>query len=129
MATSTFNRENLIERILEKHRRIDEGQGIVPEDRDKADGVIDPVCAELEQRRVIVVNPDQSMPIAIKEHLSEVCAFHCAKDFGRVPDAEMLALAESRLRAIDSSGPTFEPQQVDLIHQRFGHDLEDYGPW
>ncbi len=124
MAT-TFTRADLIERILEKHRRIDEGQGMVPEDRKKADKVIDPACAELEQRRVIVVDPTRPMSIAIKEHLAEFCAFFCAKDFGRVPDTVMMALAEARMRAIDSAGPTYEPQQVDPIHQG-GGNFSDY---
>jgi len=122
----TFTRAELVTRVLQKHRVIGEGQPASDEQRNIVDGVIDPAVQELSRREVVTVDPNTTMPIALKEHLADFLLYFCAADFGRPADVPGHELAERKLRAIDADGPTFQPMQVDYMMRGGEQRFKDY---
>ena len=110
-----FNRDELIERILEKHKVVGEGQTATDGQRNIANKVIDPAVEELRETGVVSLDADLPMPIAYKEYLAEFCAFFCAKDFSREPDIQAKTYAEVRMREIQASMPTFQVIPIDPL--------------
>ena len=122
----TFNRDELIERILEKHKVIGEGQTATDGQRNIAAKVIDPAVEELRRTNVVSLDPDLPMPIEYQEHLAEFCAYYCAKDFSRPQDPQARAMAAVDMRKIQADNATFQPIQVNPLFSG-GLRRVDYG--
>ena len=111
----TFSRSQLIERILEKHKVIGEGQTATAGQRNIADKVIDPAIEELRRIGAVSLDADYPMPIEYQEHLADFCKYFCAEDFSRVQDIQNQTIAVVKMREIQASMPTFQTVQVDPL--------------
>ena len=124
----TFNRDELIPRILQKHRVIGEGQSATDGQRAIVAGTIDSGIEELRSRQVVNLNANGDMPIKYKEFLADYLSFFSAADFSMPADIGAKTYAETQLRFIEALPTTRQPVPVDSLHApSYGSGFPGYG--
>lgn len=97
-----MNRAELINETLTRLGALPAGQEAAAEDYDYVEGRVEPVLADLSEREIAVVDPDDINDSAFM-HVAAILAFHCKGYFGVVGQeaAQLLAdneTAERKLR-------------------------------
>jgi hypothetical protein len=111
----TQSREDLVNRALRNNGALPTGQAAAPEDYDVVDEMLEPVMSDLATRNIWQWgDPDQIDDDAF-EHLAVLLANATAPDFGRQKDDQVRLNAEARLRALNQTFLSGQPQQTDYF--------------
>lgn len=106
----TKSREQFVNRALRKLGALGTGQAADPEDYSAVDGTVESVMSDLATRDIFQWgDPDQIDEDAF-EHLADCLAQTNARDFGLEPDEKVRLLAESRLRQLNLTFLSGQPQ-------------------
>lgn len=109
----TKTREQFVNRALRKLGALPTGQAADPEDYTAVDGTVQSVMSDLATRDIYQWgDPDQIDDDAF-EHLADILSQANARDFGMTPDENVRLLAESRLRQLNLTFLSGQPQTTD----------------
>ncbi len=109
----TKTREDLVTRALSKLGAIGAGQTPSAEDAAVVDGVVEPVMDDLASRGIYSWGDPDELDDDAFEHLAQVLSVAVARDFG-LPSDEMARLAaESRLRQLNPTVLSGQPQTTE----------------
>jgi hypothetical protein len=104
--TTFYTRRNLVDQALGDLGVRAAGQTASSEDVAAVDGYIPALFATLAARNIITIADTEAIEAAAFLPLAKTLAHACRDEFG---DAKIdVAKAEADLRAISSSGPTYE---------------------
>jgi hypothetical protein len=105
-------REQLVNRALSNIGALPAGQTANTEEYDQVDALVTPVLESLSARDIFHVSDEAAIPDAAFIELGHCLAWACAPEFGVHDDVALASLAqqaESRLKIIQSEGPTYKP--------------------
>lgn len=113
MATKT--RDDLVSRALNKLGVIGAGQTAATEDTAQVDGTVDSVMSDLATRQIFAWGDPDDIDQDAFEHLADCLAVANARDYGLQPDDNVRLMAESRLRQLNLTALSGQPQSVDYF--------------
>lgn len=108
-------REQLIARALNKLGAVGAGQSPEAEDSALIDDALDSVVADLTARGIYSWADPDEIEDAAYEHLAQIVAVACARDFGKEPDEGVRQVSEARLRQINPVTLSGRPQPAEFI--------------
>lgn len=109
---ATHTRQELVTQALYDLGAAYPGQAAASEDYADVDKFVDGLIAQLASRGIAVVSDDEAIPDEMFRPLALLLANEASAEFGGTFD---VAGAESRLRQITRSGPTYEVAQGDYM--------------
>jgi hypothetical protein len=112
MVALTKTRADLVTRALQKLSVIGAGQSADAEDSELVDSFVDSTLVALSSDRIVTVADEAAIPIDWFESIAELLAYNAATDFGRPKDEVGKLAAETRLRRMVASDPTYEVQRA-----------------
>lgn len=110
-----ISREQLVNRSLRKLGVIGAGQAASAEDFAVVNEVVQPIMDDLGTRSIYFWGDPDQIDDASSEHLAEILANSCAKDFGKAPDENVRLLAERRLRELNVQMLSGQNQTTDYF--------------
>jgi hypothetical protein len=109
------SREDLVNRALHKNGALPAGQAAAPEDYQIVNDALEPVMSDLATRQVWQWgDPDQIDEDAF-EQLAFLLANTTAEDFGRQQDENRRLAAEARLRQLNVTFLSGQPQTAEYF--------------
>lgn len=111
----TKSREEFVNRALRKLGALATGQAADPEDYAAVDDTVQSVMSDLATRDIFQWGDPDKIDDDAFEHLADILAQTNARDFGKEPDEKVRLLAESRLRQLNLTFLSGQPQTVDYF--------------
>lgn len=111
----TKTREQLVSRALQKLKVVGTGQTASAEDTQLVDDEIEPVMADLAARGIWTWGDPDEIDDAAFVHLADIIANSVAGDFGMQQDETVRLSAERRLRQLETSILSGQPQTTEYF--------------